>query len=399
MYEVEIERLDDQGRGIAFVESKITFINMALPKERVVCKITKETSKYNVGEVIEYKKKSPLRVTEKCPYFSVCGGCQLEHLPYEETLAFKKAKVERILNKEHLSYPEIEVVKNESPYFYRNKLSLKIESGQIGFYEEESHRLIRVEKCLLARPCLNDTLEDLKKLAIQNGEVLLRCNTNNEVLIALKTKEKIAFDEKIFSNVKLVGFVLNEKCIFGTPYFYERMNHLLFKVSYDAFFQVNPFVASLLFQEVEDNIDKTTTVLDLYSGVGVLGLMASKKADKVISIEIIKNAVLNNIENGKLNHSLNIYPVLGDAKEVVSKLKEEFDTILVDPPRKGLDQNSLQLLLKSNAKKIIYISCDPFTLARDLKELQKVYEIKKLIIFDMFSYTYHVESLVVLSLR
>ena len=396
MYEVEIKRLDDQGRGIAFIENKITFIKNALPHEVVECKITKKTKKYNLGEVIEYKKKNQKRVDAKCPYFSICGGCSLEHLEYLDTLEFKKEKVKRILEKEHIHYPEIQVIENENPYFYRNKLSLKIMNGAIGFYEENSHTLISIEQCFLARPCLNEAINVIKTFSLTNGEIILRCNTNDEILIAIKTEDSLIVNEENFASVKIVGIVLNDQCIYGQPYFYERIHHLLFKISYDAFFQVNPFIASHLFEEVEKNISSTNTVLDLYSGVGVLGLVASKKAKKVISIEIIKNAVLDNIENCKLNKCNNIYPVLGDAKTTLPKIKEDFDTIFVDPPRKGLDKNSLQLLIQSNAQKILYISCDPFTLARDLKELQSVYEIKKFMLFDMFSYTYHLESMVVL---
>ncbi len=396
MYEVEIKRLDDQGRGIAFIDNKITFIKNALPEERVVCKITKRTKKYNVGEVIEYKTKSKKRIEAKCPYFSICGGCTLEHLDYPDTIEFKKEKLKHILEKEQIKYSEIQVVENENYYFYRNKLSLKVIKGAIGFYEENSHTLIPIEKCLLARPVLNNAINVLKTFSIQNGEAILRSNTNDEVLISINTKDSLVVKEENFANVKIVGIVLNDKCIYGQSYFYERIHHLLFKISYDAFFQVNPFVASHLFEEVEKNISMSNTILDLYSGVGVLGIVASKKAKKVISIEIIKNAVLDNIENCKLNKRTNIYPVLGDAKTTLPKIKEDFDTILIDPPRKGLDKNSLELLLQSKAQKILYISCDPFTLARDLKELQHVYEIKKVILFDMFSYTYHLESMVVL---
>ncbi len=399
MYEVEIKRLDDQGRGIAFIDNKITFIKNALPEERVVCKITKRTKKYNVGEVIEYKTKSKKRIEAKCPYFSICGGCTLEHLDYLDTIEFKKEKLKHILEKEQIKYPKIQVVENENNYFYRNKLSLKVIKGAIGFYEENSHTLIPIEKCLLARPVLNDAINVLKTFKVTNGEAILRSNTNDEVLIAINTKDSLVVKDENFANVKIVGIVLNDKCIYGQPYLYERIHHLLFKISYDAFFQVNPFIASHLFEEVEKNIVSTNTVLDLYSGVGVLGIVASKKAKKVISIEIIKNAVLDSLENSKLNKCSNIYPVLGDAKTVLPKIKEDFDTILIDPPRKGLDKNSLQLLLQSKAQKILYISCDPFTLARDLKELQSVYKIKKVTLFDMFSYTYHLESMVVLELR
>ena len=215
----------------------------------------------------------------------------------------------------------------------------------------------------------------------------------------IDTNDKIKFNIALFSNLKIVGVIVNKKVIYGQNFFYESINGYSFKVSFDAFFQVNQFITSKLFNIIEENIDESNTILDLYSGVGTLGIVASKKAKKVYSIEIVKNAVLDNITNKKLNKKDNIYPILGDAKKVITKIKDKFDTILIDPPRKGLDSLSKNLILNNDVSKIIYISCDLMTLVRDLKELTKKYKIIKYYVLDMFSYTYHVECVCVMTRR
>ena len=391
MYEVKIERLDHLGRGIGYIENKITFIPNTLPSELVVCQIVKERKKYNVGKLIEIIEPSKKRVTPFCPFYNHCGGCHLEHLNYEASLEYKEEKVKNIFK-----IDKVEVIKNEHPKNYRNKITLKVRNKKIGFYESQTNTLVQIKACFLANESINEVIKRLNKLNIKNGEIIIRCNTNQEILLIINTKEEIKFIEEEFKGIKLVGVLLNNQTLYGQNFFYERIHGLLFKISYDAFFQINPYIVDKLFGLIEQELEASKTILDLYSGVGTLGMVASNKAEKVISIELIKNAVLDNIQNAKLNKKANIYPVLGDASQTLSKIKEPFDFIMVDPPRKGLDKSSLTLLLKSKAKKIIYISCDPMTLKRDLEELKKEYNIEKFYILDMFSYTYHIESFCVL---
>ncbi len=391
MYEVKIERLDHLGRGIGYIENKITFIPNTLPSELVVCQIVKERKKYKVGKLIEIIEPSKKRVTPFCPFYNHCGGCHLEHLNYEASLEYKEEKVKNIFKLD-----KVEVIKNEHPKNYRNKITLKVRNKKIGFYESKTNTLVEIKACFLANESINEIIKRLNKLNIKNGEIIIRCNTNQEILLMINTKEEIKFIEEEFKGIKLVGVLLNNQTLYGQNFFYERIHGLLFKISYDAFFQINPYIVDKLFGLIEQELEASKTILDLYSGVGTLGMVASNKAEKVISIELIKNAVLDNIQNAKLNKKTNIYPVLGDASQALSKIKEPFDFIMVDPPRKGLDKSSLTLLLKSKAKKIIYISCDPMTLKRDLEELKKEYNIEKFYILDMFSYTYHIESFCVL---
>lgn len=399
MTKVTIERMDHQGRGIGYINDKITFIENALPNEVVDVELIKETKKYNIAVVKNYEKTIKDRIVPFCPYYEKCGGCKLQHLSYENTILYKTDKIKNIFEHNKIVLPEIIPVINDNPKNYRNKLSLKIINGKVGFYEEKSHDLIEIDACAIAKKSINSFLSQINKLNIKNGLVTIRSNYNDELLIIITTDEKVVFDSNKFNDLKIVGVVLNNKTIYGNNFFYERMNSCLFKVSYDAFFQINPYITNKLFGILEENLEESKNVLDLYSGVGTLGIIASKKSDKVCSIEIVKNAVLDNLENKKLNKCENVQVFLGSANEVLNKIDVDFDSIIIDPPRKGLDNTSLNILLNSNAKKIIYISCDPMTLARDINKLEEKYEIKKYYLLDMFSYTYHVECVCVLKLK
>ncbi len=396
MAKIKIERLDYFGRGIGYLENKVTFVENTLPEEIVDISIIKEYKKYNLGKVNQYELISSKRKTPICPYYKKCGGCQLQHMDYKDTIFYKKEKLENILTKNYINFPEISIVENDKPFYYRNKLSLKIENSKIGFYEEKTHDLIEIDHCFLAKKSINKFLKQAKKLQIKNGFLTIRSNHNDELLIIIKTQDSIHFLINDYPENKIVGVVLNDKTIFGTPFYYERIYHCLFKISYDAFFQVNYEITKKMFELLEAEIKKKSKVLDLYAGVGTLGIIASKKAQKVYSVEIVKNAVLDNIENKKINQQSNISTFLGDAKEILKKIPLHFDTIIVDPPRKGLDKKELEILLKSHTSQIIYISCNPLTLVRDLKQLNSLYKIEKYYLLDMFSYTYHLESFVVL---
>lgn len=392
MYEVKIKKLDNLGNGIGYLNNKIIFIPKTLPEDIVLCEIKQEKSKYYLGKLIEIKEKSNKRIEIDCPYFNICGGCHLRHMSYQDTLEYKRKKVKDILNIDN-----IEVIENKNYLNYRNKITLKVKNKKIGFYEEKTNDLIEIDNCLIASMPLNNCLKYLDKLNINNGDITLRCNSNEEVLIIIKTKDKVTFKESDFKDIKLVGVVLNDKTIYGENYFYERIHGSLFKISYDAFFQVNYFITNELFNILESNLEVSNCVIDLYSGVGTLGIIASNKAKKVYSIEVIKNAVLDNVENVKLNKKNNIYPMLGDVSKVFDKINESYDTLIIDPPRVGIDKKTIEILLNSEVKTIIYISCDIMTLKRDLDILKEKYELKKYYLLDMFSYSYHLESFCVLT--
>ena len=400
MEKVIIEKLDNQGRGICFINNKITFIPNTLPTEEVEVEITKEAKKFNEAKVINYLKKSPNRIASICPYFNDCGGCELLHSTYQDTLKYKKEKLESILYKYAHIKKDIPIVECDNQFNYRNKITLKVQDGKYGYYIADTHDIIEIDNCYLAEEPINDFIKDLKHLNMRNGQVIIRCNYNKELLIWLKSKEKVNPDiEYLKSKHKIVGIVLNDKPLIGETSFIEIINHMLFTVSYDSFFQVNRNICSKLFNLIEDEINENEIILDLYCGVGTLGINATKKARKAYGIEIVKNAVLNAITNSKINKRDNIYYMLGDVGTTLPKIKDTIDTVIIDPPRAGLDSKTKQTILEFKANKIIYVSCDPMTLARDLKELQEVYNIKSIKGLDMFPMTHHCESITVLERR
>ena len=187
MYEVTIEKLDNQGRGICYLNNKITFVENALPTEIVKINITKESKKFNEAKVTEYIKKSLSRVESPCPYSNICGGCELLNLSYEDTCKYKKEKLEGILSKYANIKTNIEIIKSKNSLNYRNKITLKVEKGKYGYYESKSHRLIEIKECLLTEPAISNFIKDIKKLNIKNGEVTIRSNYNSVLLIWINT--------------------------------------------------------------------------------------------------------------------------------------------------------------------------------------------------------------------
>ena len=397
--EVTIEALDHFGLGIAHINEKIVFVEKALPGEIVKIEIIEDKKSYSKARVIEYIKISDKRVESVCPYFGICDGCSLMDYNYLETLNFKKKKVQELILKNKVGYnKDIEVIKNKDYLYYRNKVSLKIVDGKIGYYKSKSHDLIEIKECKVANKEINKVIANYKLLNIENGKLIIRVNTNNEVLIMIESiNDNYNIDiVKLKEKIKLVGIVYNNKTIYGDNFFYERIGGFLFKVSFNSFFQINHYICSLLFKFINEEVNSNDTILDLYSGVGTLGIVASKKARRVISVEIVKNAVLNGLFNAKINKQNNIQFILGDTSKIVNKIKDNFDTLIIDPPRSGLDKNTISFIKDSLPKKIIYVSCDANTLMRDLKLLENNYEITNYKVLDMFSYSYHLESFVVL---
>ncbi len=396
--QVLIDKFDDFGQGITFVDDVITFVPNTIPGDIVDIKIVKKKKKYNVGSVINYIKLSKDRIDYKCPFFNKCGGCVLQSISYDATINFKLNKVINLFNKYNLDIKP-EIVKNPSDYNYRNKIKLMVIDGKIGYFETNSHTLVEINECIIASKAINKVIPLLKKFNIINGNIVIRCNLNDEILIIIESNDKLNIDIDVLKeNIKLVGIVVNNKTIYGDNFLIECINDIYYKISYDSFFQINPYVASKLFNIVKENIDKTDIVLDLYCGVGTLSLNAALNANEVIGVEIVPNAVLNAIYNAKINKINNTKFILNDAQDAVGKINKKFDKIIIDPPRSGLTKKTIDTILTIMPKKIIYVSCDPNTLIRDILLLKDKYSIEKSYILDMFSYSYHVECICILNL-
>ena len=392
---VEIIKLDDQGRGIGYTDNKITFINNALINEVVDIDIIKSTSKYNIGKVIKYIKKSNDRIEVKCPYYDKCGGCNILHMSYIDQLEYKKIKLHNILKKFSNIDNDIEIVKNNNTFGYRNKIELKIKDSLWGYYNNSTHDFLSISNCLLAKDSINNVINNKDLFNIINGTITIRSNYNDEILISIKSKDNLLVDvNKLKENIKLVGIVINDKLYYGEQYFIEKYNNKLFKVNYDSFFQVNEFITNKMINIINENIDGKI-LLDLYCGVGFLGQVIDHKFNKIYGIEINRNSIIDAINNAKLNNINNTYYICGDSSKVAS-INDTIDTLIIDPPRTGLVGNLVNEIININAKKIIYISCDPVSLSRDLNSLKDKYKINKIYLLDMFSNTYHVESVLIL---
>lgn len=388
--QVHIDRMDHFGNGIGNINGKIIFVKGALTGETVDVTITKDKKSFMEGTINTIIYKSSKRVEPFCNYFGVCGGCSLCHLNYENTLEYKKERVKNILSK--FDIPKINVIRNENDLYYRNKIELKIVDGKLGFYEKSTHNLIEIKECKVTKKSINKSFEFVKNMKLENANVTIRANYNDEVLIIIDSKEKPVILNS--EDYKIVGIVLNDKCIYGQDNFMEKINNLFFTVSYNSFFQVNNYINLELFNLIKENI-VGKTVLDLYSGVGTLSIVASKVVDKVYSIEVIPNAVKNALINAKINKCDNINFILGKVEDKIGFINDKIDTIIVDPARAGLDKKTIEVINNICPQRIIYVSCDTQSLANNLVDLAN-YEIKKFYILDMFSYTYHIECFCIL---
>ena len=389
---VEILRFDDFGRGICYVNDKVTFVPFSMPGDILEIKITKEKKKYNEGKIVNIIKASKDRVAPPCPYFGVCGGCTYQMLHYEESILEKQNNVINYFKKNgFLIKPNI--IKNDNPYNYRNKITLKIVNKKVGYFKNNSHDILEINNCLLASNKINEVIKLIPSLNIVNGEVIIRCNYKEETIIIINTSNNVDIS-KIKDIIGLKGIVLNNKTIYKDNYFLEEVNGIKYNVTYDAFFQVNRLVCTKMFKLTQDFVDESDLVLDLYSGVGALGLSAAKKAKEVVGIEINKNAVDNANRNAILNNLINAKFIYSDAGSI-KDLNLNFNKLIVDPPRAGLSINTINFINKRLPEEIMYISCDYHTQVRDLKLLDN-YEIIDSYVCDLFSYTYHIECICIL---
>lgn len=405
MYKVEVTKLDHQGRGIAKINDKIIFIPNALPEETVDVDIILEKKKYYEGIIKETINASDKRIKSICPYFEECGGCQFLNMNYQDSLDYKQNKVEEIMNK----YLGIKIKINnivacDNNLYYRNKTTFQVEND-IGFFKEKTNTLIPVDKCYISDIRINDIYKEIKdNIDLTNvNQIIIRSTKNTlESMVIFKTSNYV--DNKRLIDVlknKVDSIYINDELIYGKGKIIENLCNKNFYISPSSFFQVNTVQAEKLYNKaiVYADIKKEDTVLDLYCGTGTIGIVASDKAKKVIGIELNKEAIKDANENKKLNNINNIEFYAGDVGKILNKNNYKPDIIIVDPPRVGLDSLALAQILNIRPKKLVYVSCDLMTLARDLKLLSNDYDILELTPVDMFPYTAHVESVCALKLK
>ena len=397
--EIDIVKMDNLGRGIGYLNNKIIFVPKSFPVDRLKVEIVKEKKNYLEGKIEKIITPSKKRVKPICPYFLECGGCDLLHIPLSEALFYKLEKVKAILKTFGINYEVKKIIKSKERYNYRNKLSLKVVNGKISFYESESHREVEISSCYLAKTKINELIKDLSKLRIQNGLITIRVNYKNEIILIIKSKDEVSIPKTLINNYSLVGIIYNDKCLYGEDYFMEKVLDYIFKVSYNSFFQVNLSICEELFKLVSKYTINSLKVLDLYCGVGTLSVVASGNAQKVVGIEIVENAIKDANLNKKINNLNNLEFICDNTSWAVNKINSEYDTIILDPPRSGVSKRVIEKIKEAKIAKIIYISCDPFTLGRDLNLLLDLYQIQDFVLLDMFPNTKHVESFCILNLK
>lgn len=370
---VQIEKLDHYGRGITRINDKICFVENALPKEIVEIKIIKETKKYFLATTTKIIKKSEDRTDIPCPYTNQCGGCNLAHLSFEKENEFKTEKVKEIMNKfAKIDSKIIKEIVYDKPYHYRNKITLHTNGNKIGLYQKESNTITPITKCLLLNDKLNEELGNIKPKT--KKDIILKIGNKTDEILSPTNK-----------NNYIISYIGNKK----------------YKISEKSFFQVNSVITEKLYEEIKRIIQdkKSKNVLDLYCGTGTIGIYIHECVDKVLGIESCKEAVEDANDNKELNNATNCTYKLGKVEDLTTELTKEYDTAIIDPPRSGLHKKVVEKLLEITPKNLIYISCDPVTLARDLNLLKEKYEIEYIRPYNMFSRTYHVECCTVLSLK
>ena len=247
---VEIVKLDNLGRGIGYINGKIIFVSKSLPGDILEVDITNEKKNFMEGKIIKIIKASNTRIKPLCPYFFECGGCDLQHLEIEKQCNYKLKKINELLKINNINYEVEEIIPSLEQYNYRNKISLKIVNKEIGFYENNTHHLIKIDNCSIVNNNINNIIKDLYLLNITNGTITIRINFDNELLLIINSEDKIENISKLTREYKIKGIILNNKILYGQDYLIDKINDYQFKVSYDAFFQVNPYICSKLFTKV-----------------------------------------------------------------------------------------------------------------------------------------------------
>ena len=393
----EIKSIDHFGRGITYIDDKITFVNNALPGEIVELILTKQSKKYNEASILKYIKKANCRCEVNCKYYSDCGGCNIMHLNYNDQLNFKENKIKEIISKYVDKNIKVNsIIKCDNINNYRNKVSFQVNKN-IGFYKNNSYELIPIEKCLISNNLINNAIKYLNMLNLESIDKIICRTASNKLMIIIETNNT-NIDINPLKEIADSIYIKTKSefsHIYKDKYIYEKIGDYKYIISPDSFFQININVCEKLYSKIKEYVGTNKNVLDLYCGTGSIGIFVSKD-NNVVGIEKNKYAIADANKNKELNNVKNIRFICGDSGKELNHINFIPDIIIVDPPRNGLNKETLNNILKINSKKIIYVSCDPMTLTRDLNILKNKYNIINVTPFDMFPNTYHCESVCIL---
>lgn len=442
MYEIRIIDLGDNGEGIGKVDDFTVFVHGGVPGDLVNAKIIKVKKQYAIGMVCDIKEPSEMRCLSECPYIK-CGGCQTQMIEYPSQLKLKKKLVEDTMKRiGHLDVHVEEVHGMDEPIAYRNKSQypVRMVNGdiQVGFYKQRTHDVVNIEHCLVQHPLVNRVMRSIKKhletldIKIYNEEkhrgilrhivtrisfktqdmmVIFVTNSKEEQFVLKSMSETLseefpqikAFIQNINTSKgnRVMGY--ENITLLGEDKIIDYIGDLQFEISPLSFLQVNPIQTEVLYQKALElaDIKETDNVFDIYCGIGTISLFLARKAKHVVGVELIDVAIEDAKKNAKANGIENTEFYAGKAEEVIPELYKKgyrADVVVVDPPRKGCEKQVLDTILEMAPKKVVYVSCKPSTLARDLKILSEKYTVELIHPVDLFPNTTHVETVVKLKL-
>ena len=441
-----IKRMGINGEGIGYYKRQAVFVDGALPQEEVEVEITKALNGYAYGEVTKFKKTSPDRITPRCPYYGKCGGCQLQHLKYESQLIQKQEMVmeafDRYFDGEKEEILVSETIGMDNPWCYRNKTQLPVrhdgEKVVCGMYALNSNKLVYIDKCLIEEELISKTMKEVldyltkANISVYNPRfregnlryvVLRGFKETKEVqatFVLTREDKKLInvitnLDKKIDA-IKSVYYSINndpksieiitEKCYFlsGKEKISGKLGKLDFEISPSSFFQLNTTQMVKLYDEVKclASLTGRETVLDLYCGIGSIGMYLADSCEKVYGVDNNPSNINNAKEFAKLNKIDNIEFYCGNIMTFLERLAKEGalpDVLIMDPPRRGVELTILNYLQKAKIKKIIYVSCNPSTLVKNINHLQKAYKVTNVEPLDMFPETANIECIAGLDLK
>lgn len=391
---IEVEKLDNFGRGITYINNKICFIENALPKEIVEIDIIEETKKYYLAKVVKYIETSPLRINTDCPYSNICGGCNLNHICFNEENKFKLDKVKSIMKKyANIDSNLVKGIIYHDRNNYRNKITLHGKDNEIGLYKENTNEIIPINSCLIVNPKINEIIKVLNNISKDVEEIIIKTsNDNSKVMLKITGSiDNIDILKKLCDVLIINNEYKTKKHVIET-----NIGNKKYIEGVNSFFQINNTLTKELYDEVLLNVkDKSyNNVLDLYCGIGTIGIYISDYCKKIVGIDYNKSNIDDANKNKELNNITNIEFICSKVEDKIDIFKD-IDLVIVDPPRAGLDIKTKDYLKEINPEKIIYVSCDPVTLARDIKDLD-TYKVDYIKVFNMFPRTYHCESITVL---